>query len=63
MPKLKTKKGIKKRFKVSKNGKVKYRRAGKGHILTKKSRKRKRKLRTTGILEGADAKKIKEFLN
>lgn len=63
MPKLKTKKGIKKRFKVSKNGKVKYRRAGKGHILTKKNRKRKRKLRTTGILEGADAKKIKEFLN
>jgi len=63
MPKLKTKKGIKKRFKVTKNGKVKYRRAGKGHILTKKSRKRKRNLRKAGILEKEDAKKIKKLIN
>ena len=50
MPKLKTRKGVKKRFKISKNGKVLRRRAGKRHILTKKSRKRKRALRRAAVV-------------
>ena len=45
MPKLKTHSGAKKRFNLTKTGKVKRARAYKSHILTKKSTKRKRGLR------------------
>ena len=45
MPKLKTHSGAKKRFKLSKNGKIKRACAYKSHILTKKSTKRTRRLR------------------
>ena len=45
MPKMKTHKGAKKRFKITGSGKVKRMRAFKSHILTKKSSKRKRRLR------------------
>ena len=45
MPKLKTKKGVKKRFKLTKTGKVKRAKANKSHILTKKTRGRKRALK------------------
>ena len=62
MPKLKTKKGIKKRFKLTKTGKVMSRKAGKSHLLTSKSRKRKRKLRAGSQLKGSDAKNLKRFL-
>lgn len=62
MPKLKTKKGMRKRFKLTKRGKVKSRRAGKSHLLTSKSRKRKRKLRLGNLVGGSEAKTIKRFL-
>ena len=45
MPKMKTNRGARKRFKVKKNGKVKFFHANKRHILTKKNSKRKRQLR------------------
>ena len=45
MPKQKTHSGAKKRFKLTKNGKVKRAHAFKSHILNKKSTKRKRRLR------------------
>ena len=45
MPKIKTHSGASKRFKVTKNGKVKRNHANRSHILTKKSTKRKRGLR------------------
>ena len=45
MPKLKTHSGAKKRFKLTKNGKIKRMHAYKSHILNKKTRKRKRGLR------------------
>ena len=45
MPKLKTHRGAAKRFSFTKNGKVKRGKAFKSHILTKKSTKRKRRLR------------------
>ncbi|MEA1927500.1 MAG: 50S ribosomal protein L35 [Candidatus Auribacterota bacterium] len=61
MPKLKTNKGIKKRFKISKGGKVLFRSAGKGHLLTSKSRKRKRRLRSDHVLGGKAAKTIKKL--
>jgi large subunit ribosomal protein L35 len=50
MPKMKTKSGAKKRFRVRGSGSVKRSQAFKRHILTKKSTKNKRQLRgTTGI--------------
>ena len=45
MPKMKTHSGAKKRFRVTKNGKIKRAHAYKSHILNKKSTKRKRALR------------------
>ena len=45
MSKMKTKKSAAKRFKVTKTGKVKFKKVGKRHILSKKSPKRKLKLR------------------
>ena len=62
MPKQKTHKGMKKRFKVTASGKVKHRKAFRGHILGKKSPKRKRNLRQDGVVIGADAKLIADAL-
>jgi large subunit ribosomal protein L35 len=63
MPKMKTHKGAKKRFKITGSGKVKRMRAFKSHILTKKSPKRKRRLRqaTTMTVRG-EIKNIKRLL-
>ncbi|SHE54739.1 50S ribosomal protein L35 [Alkalibacter saccharofermentans] len=62
MPKMKSHRGAAKRFKVTKSGKVKRAKAFRSHILTKKSQKRKRKLRQNGYLEGADAANMKKIL-
>ncbi len=59
MPKAKTHKGIAKRFKVTGSGKkATHRAANRGHILGKKTGKRKRQLRTGGIVCGASVKMI-----
>ena len=63
MPKQKTHKGAAKRFKVTKSGKVKYRKMNRSHILTKKRRKRKRNLRKSAYLNETDAKRIKEIID
>lgn len=62
MPKLKTNKGAAKRFKITKSGKIKKRSAGRGHILGKMSRKRKRQLRKSSYLSQADEKKIRRLM-
>lgn len=62
MPKMKTHRGAAKRFKVTKKGKVKYRRGFRNHILTKKSQKRKRQLRKPGYLNDSDARNVKQML-
>ncbi len=59
MPKLKTRRCIAKRFKLTKSGKIKRRRAYRGHIKTKKSSKRKRFLRNDDLVHKSDAKKLK----
>lgn len=58
MVKHKTHKGMRKRFKVTASGKVKHKKAFRGHILGKKSGNRKRHLRQDGVLEGAIADEI-----
>jgi large subunit ribosomal protein L35 len=62
MPKMKTHKGAKKRFKVTANGKVLFAKKGRRHILTSKSSKRKRNLRKTGVADGVLAANIKVLL-
>lgn len=63
MPKIKTKKGLAKRFRLTKKGKLKRQRAGRGHLLAKKSRKRKRQLRKAGLVSASDKKAIKMLLS
>ena len=62
MPKMKTNRGARKRFTVTKSGKIKYNRANRRHILTKKSSKRKRQLREAGLLAKGDAQLVKRLL-
>ena len=62
MPKMKTHSGTKKRFKVTGSGKIKRGYAYKSHILTKMSKKRKLRLRNSGLLSKADTKRIKHLL-
>ena len=63
MPKMKTHKGATKRFKVTGTGKVRRYKAYKSHILTKKTAKRKRRLRQAGIVATTgDTKRVKRLL-
>ena len=63
MPKQKSHSGAKKRFKVTKSGKVMFARTDRGHFLTEKSQSRKRKLRRGRVLAKTQAKNIKKMLN
>mgnify|MGYP006423201029 FL=1 len=56
--KMKTHKGAAKRFKKSANGKIMRKKAYKGHILGKKTPKRKRNLRKGGKVEDCDKKRV-----
>jgi large subunit ribosomal protein L35 len=62
MPKLKTKSGAKKRFKVTATGKVKTAQAGKRHGMIKRTNKFIRNARGTTTLSDQDAKIVKQFL-
>ena len=62
MPKLKTHRGAAKRFKLTGKGKIKRRKAYASHILTKKTTKRKRNLRSPAIMAKGDHKRIKKLL-
>jgi large subunit ribosomal protein L35 len=63
MPKLKTNKGAKKRFKITATGKALYRPAGKRHILSGKSSKRRRLMRRWRQFDGThDAKDIRRMI-
>lgn len=62
MPKQKTHKGASKRFSLTGTGKVKRKKAFHSHILTKKTTKRKRKMRKSAILDDRDTKGIKRLI-
>jgi large subunit ribosomal protein L35 len=62
MPKLKTNSGAKKRFALTGTGKIKRKHAFKSHILTKKTKKRKKNLTHTGLVANADVNNIKKLL-
>ena len=64
MPKMKTHSGAKKRFKETGTGKIVRKKAGKGHLLTKKNTKRKRHLRQSTVVDDtANRKRIKRMLS
>ena len=62
MPKVKTKSGAKKRFKVTGTGKVKRKKAFLNHILTKKETKQKRRLGNKAIVRKEDMSNVKLML-
>lgn len=62
MPKMKTNSSAKKRFSITGTGKIKRNKAFKNHILTKKTKKRKRNLGYSAIVDDADTSNIKFLL-
>ena len=62
MPKLKTRKSVLKRFKLTKKGKIKRSRAFKRHLLGWKASRRKRRLSRPDLVSPAEAKTIKRML-
>ena len=62
MPKIKTHSGAKKRFKLSKNGKVIRAHANKRHILNKKTTKRKRGLRQNAVTDKTNVAQVKRLI-
>jgi large subunit ribosomal protein L35 len=62
MPKMKTKRAVAKRFTKTANGKLKFQKSGLRHILTKHSKKTKRKLRKAGFVHGTDYGRISRCL-
>ncbi len=62
MPKIKTNRAAAKRFKKTGSGKFKFKKAFAGHILTKKSTKKKRTLRKADILDASNVKAVRRML-
>jgi len=62
MPKIKTSRTAAKRFKLTKGGKIKFKRAYLRHLLSSKSPKQKRQLRSAGILGKTDTEKMRAIM-
>ena len=62
MPKQKTHKATKKRFRLTAKGKAKHRQAGTSHLAGRMTQKRKRKLRGTAVVDKLEAKRIRNAL-
>lgn len=62
MPKMKTKKAVAARFRVTATGKLKRSQAGKRHILTKKTSKRKRQLSKSALVSKGQLKTYKRLM-
>jgi len=60
--KMKTHKGAAKRFKKTSNGKYKYKKSKRNHLLTKKYGQKKKNLKKDGYLEKCDAQKLKTLM-
>jgi len=62
MPKMKTRRGAAKRFKVTGTGKIKRGKAFKRHQLSCKTRKQKRNLRHATVVSGSDARRLQRLI-
>jgi len=63
MPKLKTKGAVKKRFKVSKTGKIKFKKAGKNHLQSKHDKKHSRRQTRESDISKADKKIVRKLMH
>lgn len=62
MPKMKTRRGAAKRFKINRNGKVRFKHATMRHGLEHRPKKAKRKLRQPGTMVEADARHVRAMM-
>ena len=62
MPKIKSNRGAMKRFRVTGSGKIKRNKGFKGHLLSSKSKKRKRALRQNALVSGVEQKNIRKLV-
>jgi large subunit ribosomal protein L35 len=62
MPKIRTNRSAHKRFRVTGTGKIRRYKAFKSHILTKKSRKRKRNLRQSTLMDGTNEPQVRRLI-
>ena len=62
MPKIKSNRGAVKRFRVTATGKVKRSKGFKGHLLSGKTKKRKRGLRQAGLVSAGETKTIRKLI-
>jgi large subunit ribosomal protein L35 len=62
MPKMKTSRSAAKRFTLTGSGKLRRRKQGKGHMLNAKTRKRKRSLRQSALVNPVDERRVKRIL-
>ena len=62
MPKLKTNRSVKKRMRITSSGRAKHFKAGRSHLLTSKSSKRKRHMGRPGFVTKGELKSIKKLL-
>lgn len=63
MPKLKTRKSVKKRFTITKKGKAKAKKPFSGHLLTCKNRKRKRHLKNKTVMTKTESSKLRKMVH
>lgn len=63
MPKMKTRRSAAKRFKITGSRKIKHQHTRKGHLLSKKSSSRKRRLSRPSIVDKTVEKRVKRMLN
>jgi len=63
VPKMKTHRGLAKRVRRTASGRLKRKRAYHSHLLASKSRKRKRRLRGSALVDAADSKRLESLLN
>ena len=62
MPKMKTRRGAAKRFKLTASGRIKRNKANHRHMLIRRSNKTKRKMRHTGLVDSSNLKNVKRML-
>ena len=62
MPKMKTRRGAAKRFKITACGRIKRNKANHRHMLIRRSKKAKRKMRHTGLVDSSNLKNVKRML-
>jgi len=62
MPKMKTRRGAAKRFKLTASGRIKRNKANHRHMLIRRSNKAKRKMRHTGLVDSSNLKNVKRML-